>query len=153
MKTLPPLRPGTEEAVSPLLRWMVIIWLGFTIIGLLALGAALIWTGWGTGPSPADDGVLPQTLIPLLALPVAVAVVAYGVTIWRAWRRKPAVEAWLVGIGAHLTYLLVGAALVGEISVAATVTWDNFVTFMSLALPGLLLLNIERSRLENPLQP
>lgn len=153
MRTLPPLRPGTVEALPPFVRWLVIVWLVFTVLGLLFVGAALIWTGWWASPGPDDEWALPQKLIPLLAVPIAVAVIAYGVAIWRAWRREPTVRIWLVGLCGHLAYLVIGAATVGEVSGAAILTWDNLVLLCRLFLPGLLLLNIERSRLENPLQP
>jgi hypothetical protein len=129
------------------------IWLGFSVLGLLFVAAALVWTGWWAKPGTVDAGILPQKLIPLLSLPVAVAVTGYGIAIWRAWRRQPAVDIWLVGVGGHLTYLLLGAAFVGGLSLSEAVTWDNLWILLRLAVPGILLLDIERTRIENPLRP
>ena len=68
-------------------------WLALSILGLLFEGAGLIVLGWFSGPDAMPAGPLPQRLIPLLDVPIFVAVTGYCLTIWRVWRREPAVNA------------------------------------------------------------
>ena len=122
-------------------------WLALSVAGLLFVAVALIWTGWFAASGTVPAGGLPQGLVPLLALPVVVAGVAYGVAVFRAWRRAPAVNAWLIGFAGHAIYLLAGAAASG-MGLDEAATTDNFWTLLRIAAPGLLLLSIEWNQIE-----
>lgn len=130
---------------------MVVLWLAVSALGLTLAAAALVWAGWFAGSASFPTTALPQGLVPLLAIPAIVAAVAYGAAVWRVWARKPAIDAWLIGVAGHLVYL-VAEVIVSGSTVADVMTWDSFSTVVRLAVPGILILETERHRLENPLR-
>ncbi len=133
------------------MRWILVLWLAVSALGLTLVAASLVWTGWFAGSASFPTTALPQGLVPLLAIPVIVAAVAYGVAVWRVWGRKPAIDAWLIGVAGRLVYL-VAEVIVSGSTVADVMTWDSFSTVVRLAVPGIFILETERHRLENPLR-
>lgn len=128
----------------------MIIWLAFTCLGLMLLGGALVWAGLfaeAPGPLPAN---LPHWVVSLFSIPLAVALGGYGVAIWRSWRRQSAVNAWLVGAGGHLFYIVADIALSSGISPGDLLSWDAFGLLARVFAPGVILLMIDRDRIENP---
>jgi len=128
----------------------VIIWLAVSSVGLIALAAGLVWLGWFADAERVAGFTIPQSLIPALALPVVVAIFGYGLAVWKTWQRKPAVQAWLIGVSGHLVFILSDAVLAG-VGPAQLFTWDGIGVWFRLLVPGLLLLQIDRNRIENPL--
>jgi hypothetical protein len=127
----------------------VIIWLAVSSVGLIALAAGLVWLGWFADAERAVGFIVPQNLIPTLALPVVIAIFGYSRAAWRAWRRKPAVQAWLIGVSGHLVFTLSDAVLSG-VGPAQLFMWDGIGIWFWLLVPGLMLLQIDRNMIENP---
>ncbi len=150
MNNPPPVIPGTVPRIQPFVRWIVIFWVGMTVLGLTFLAGSLVWAGWFADASQPLPAGLPRWAFPLLALPVVVAVFGYGFTIWRVWRRQPATNAWLVGIAGHFTYLVADITLSGGISPAEVFSLDGIGLWIRALAPGLLILMIERDRFWNP---
>lgn len=98
------------------MRWLVIIWLAFTCLGLMLLGGALVWAGLFAEDPRTLPTNLPRWVVSLFSIPLVVALGGYGVAIWRSWRRRSAVNAWLVGAGGHLFYLVAEIAVASGIS-------------------------------------
>jgi hypothetical protein len=132
---------------------MVMFWLGASILGLLFLGGSLVWLGWfgRQGSPPPFD--LPLVWLPILDVPIAVAISGYGAAVVAVWRRRPALQPWLIGAAGHLVFLFVGALVSGGIEPAALFSFDALFGWLRFFMPGMIILILDRALLEAPPQP
>lgn len=105
-------------------------------------GSGLVYAGWINPPDNAPSIRLPLRWLPVLVLPIAVAVYGYVRTIVRLLRERSAKSAWLVGLAGHLTYLMAGTVLAG-LNLAATPAPLALLGLTVMILPGLLIFRAE----------
>ena len=148
-----PLRPGVGAAPPPFARWLVILWLAASVLGLLFLGGSLVWLGWFDRPVSQPPFDLPLPWLPILDVPILVAIGGYGVAAVACWRRRPALLPWLIGAAGHFVFLLAGALVSGGIDPAAMISFDVLVDWVRFFLPGMLILTLDRALLEALPQP
>ncbi|MDP1913665.1 hypothetical protein [Brevundimonas sp.] len=95
---------------------------------------------------------LPRWSFSLMTIPVAIALIGYSLAIWRLWRRRPAVNMWLIGMAGHMSYFVADIVISG-VGPAGAFSWDGLSSLVRVLAPGVMLLMIERDRIENPVQP
>lgn len=109
-------------------------------------GSGLVYAGWINPPDNAPSIRLPLRWLPVLVLPIAVAVHGYVRTIVRLLRGRLAKNTWLVGLAGHLTYLMAGTVLAG-LNLAATPAPLALMGLTLTVLPGLLIFRAESAGL------
>lgn len=142
-----PLRRGVTAAPPPFYRWIVMLWLGVSILGLLFLAGSLVWLGWFQRPADPPFA-LPLVWMPVLDIPILVAIGGYGTAVIACWRRRPALQPWLIGLAGHLVFLVASIAVSGGLDPATMFTFDALFGWIRPFLPGMLILTLDRALLE-----
>ena len=101
-------------------------------------GLGLILNGWVNPPPVHPPLLLPLEWLPVLIIPIALAIYGYGRAITQLTRARSAWHDWLVGLTGHLVYLA-GGTLVGGLNPAALPTSSLTVGILLILLPGFLL--------------
>lgn len=103
------------------------------MIGLV-VGWVLTMLGLGFGATdyPPSLGRYVQ-ILPWLGIAVIMAASAYGVTVYRVWKRRPALRPWTIGFVAHavhFTLTFITTATLGQFS------QDTLIGCMMIVVPG-----------------
>lgn len=146
----PPLRPGLGAAPPPIIRWFAILALAFAAIGLLFASGGIIWLAWFGSTPPPPEFLLPRAWLAILAVPALVAAAGYVAAMYACWRRRPALRFWLVGVAGDLTLVFATVAVTGGANLASLFTLDSVFDWVKIALPGMMILLLDRALIEAP---